>query len=211
MPEPLAERPLLPRPPTPDYAPYELHHRVFTATQCRKIVKLGQSLPVGRGELEGWDGDGVDDDAIRDSATAWLTPGPDTDWVFEKLAAVAGRANRRYGFELNGFEEDLQFTSYDRAGAFYTWHQDGLDAPVSHRKLSMVVQLTDPEEYRGAELQFFEVAEDYDDDLLTGFTEASSRLGTVVVFPSFEFHRVLPLRSGTRHSLVAWVSGPPFR
>jgi PKHD-type hydroxylase len=32
-----------------------------------------------------------------------------------------------------------------------------------------------------------------------------------VVFPSFEFHRVLPLRRGVRRSLVAWVGGPPFR
>ncbi|MFM7062103.1 MAG: 2OG-Fe(II) oxygenase [Actinomycetes bacterium] len=211
MPEPLDERPLLPRPTTPDYAPYEFHHRAFTPSQCARVVELGRSLPGGRGELEGVDGEGVDDGRVRDSATAWLPPGPETDWIYEKLAVVAARANRRYGFELTGFEEDLQFTTYDRPGSFYTWHQDGLDSPVSHRKLSLVLQLDDPGAYHGAELQFFEVAEDYDDEHLDAFTEASSRQGTVVVFPSFEYHRVLPLRSGRRHSLVAWVSGPPFR
>jgi hypothetical protein len=46
---------------------------------------------------------------------------------------------------------------------------------------------------------------------LDAFTEASTRQGTVVVFPSLEYHRVLPLRSGVRYSLVSWVSGPAFR
>jgi PKHD-type hydroxylase len=211
MPEPLFDRPLMPRRPTPDYLPYEFHHRAFTPAQCARIVELGRTRPEGRAELEGTDGGAVDDLGIRDSVTAWLPPGPDTDWIYEKLAVVAERANRRYGFELTGFEEDLQFTTYDRPGAFYTWHQDGLDSPVSHRKLSLVLQLDDPADYRGAELQFFEVAEDYDDEHLDAFTEASTRQGTVVVFPSFEYHRVLPLRDGRRHSLVAWVSGPPFR
>lgn len=211
MPDPLDERPLLPRPAAPDYQPYELHHRVFTPAQCRRIVALGTGRPAGRAELEGRDGEAVDDLGVRDSATAWLPPGPETDWIYERLAVVATRANRRYGFDLTGFEEDLQFTTYDRPGAFYTWHQDGLDGPVAHRKLSMVVQLTDPADYLGAQLQLFEVAEDYDDELLDAFTEASCRLGTVLVFPAFEYHRVLPLRRGQRHSLVAWVSGPPFR
>jgi PKHD-type hydroxylase len=211
MAEPLVERPLLPHPTRAPYASYELHHGVFTPKQCARIVARGLAEPTTEGGLEGIDGDEVLDTSVRDSRTAWLAPADDTDWIYSKLAAVALKANRRYEFALTGFEENLQFTTYDRPGAFYTWHQDGLDGPVAHRKLSLVVQLSDPADYRGAELQFFDVAEDYDDDDLDAFTEASTRQGTVIVFPSLEYHRVLPLRDGVRHSLVSWVSGPPFR
>ena len=207
----LVERPMLPHPERPPYTSYELHHRVFTPKQCQRIIAHGLSEPARDGGLEGLDGGEVLDSTVRDSTTAWLEPADDTDWIYSKLAAVATRANRRYQFELTGFEENLQFTVYDRPGAFYTWHQDGLDSPVAHRKLSLVVQLSDPVDYLGAELQFFDVAEDYDDDLLDAFTEASSRQGTVIVFPSLEYHRVLPLRTGVRYSLVSWLSGPAFR
>ena len=46
----------------------------------------------------------------------WLSPGAETEWIFTKLAAVALRANRRYRFELTGFEEDLQFTLFAPGG-----------------------------------------------------------------------------------------------
>ena len=124
---------------------------------------------------------------------------------------MAERANRRYGFSIDGLAEDLQFTIYDRPGAFYTWHQDGLDAEVSHRKLSIVVQLTEPSRYSGADLEFLEVDADYDDVQRDEFHSRCRRQGTAVVFPSFEFHRVTPLVAGVRHSLVCWVAGPPFR
>jgi predicted 2-oxoglutarate/Fe(II)-dependent dioxygenase YbiX len=35
--------------------------------------------------------------------------------------------------------------------------------------------------------------------------------GTVIVFPSFMWHRVKPVTSGTRYSLVVWNLGRPFR
>ena len=82
---------------------------------------------------------------------------------------------------------------------------------MAHRKLSLVVQLSDPADYDGAELELFQVHADAGDDELATFRAQSTAQGTVVVFPSFEYHRVTPLRSGMRHSLVSWVSGPPFR
>jgi PKHD-type hydroxylase len=204
-------RPLLVEPAGPPYRSHEIHARVFTPRQCDRILTLGRDLIADDGLLEGTDGSEVSDQAIRLSKTAWLAPTDDTWWIYEKLAAVVERANRRYGFDLTGFSEDLQFTTYDEPGAFYSWHQDGLDGNVAGRKLSMVVQLSDPADYRGGELQLFDVAEDFTDEELDSFTAASSARGTAVVFPSFEYHRVLPMRSGVRHSLVAWVSGPAFR
>lgn len=210
MSEPLPERPLIAHADRPAYSSHQIHHKVFTARQCRRIVELGSDLPHEQADLEGEDRQ-IHDDSIRDAVTSWIAPGPDTNWIFTKLATVVERANRRYGFELTAFEEDLQLTRYSRPGAFYTWHQDGLDGPVAHRKLSLVVQLSDPADYAGAELELFDVSVDYSEPDLTGFHDEIGRQGTVTVFPAFEYHRVSPLQSGERHSLVAWVSGPPFR
>ena len=41
-------------------------------------------------------------------------------------------------------------------------------------------------------------------------TEIQSK-GSLVVFPSFTWHRVCPVKSGTRYSLVIWSLGWPFK
>lgn len=207
----LAARPVFDRPSAPAYQPYEIIRRAFTSRQCERIVAMGNQLDHAEATLEGEDDVGIADGSIRRSQIAWLPPADDTWWIYDKLATIAERANRRHCFDLTGFEEDVQFTTYEGSGSFYSWHQDGLDGKVANRKLSIVVQLSDPAAYEGAELQLFEVAEDYEPDERAAFELLSSEQGAAVVFPSFELHRVLPLRSGTRHSLVAWVTGPPFR
>jgi len=184
---------------------------VFSPRQCDRIIALCDGFDAERATLEAVDGDEVRDDSIRRARIAWVPPTDDSWWIYEKLMRVAERANRRYRFDLSGFDEDLQYTVYDEAGSFYSWHQDGLDGRVGCRKLSLVVQLSDPTDYSGAELQLFDLAEDADAEDLVAFDHAASERGAVIAFPSFEYHRVLPLRSGTRRSLVSWVSGPPFR
>ena len=72
----------------------------------------------------------------------------------------------------------------------------------SIRKLSLVVQLSDPADYQGGELQVLSAEEP------TTFSKAR---GTVVVFPSYVLHRVMPVTSGTRFSLAGWVGGPHLR
>lgn len=155
-------------------------------------------------------GAGSDEEhGVRKAGVAWITPEKQDHWIFEKLAGVIERANRVYQYDLLGFTEDAQFTCYDRRGDFYDWHQDGLEGELAIRKLSIVVQLSPPETYTGADLELFslscepEVAENWREDL--------RRLGSAVVFPAFEYHRVKPLLSGKRYSLVCWVGGPPFK
>ena len=211
MTEPLLGRPQFAAPVAPPYVSHQIHLGVFTPEECDEIVGIGSDIEAGEGLLEGTDGGEVTDDSIRSSRTSWIPPDDDTWWIYERLAEVAATANEVYGFDLSGFGEDLQFTHYDQPGSFYTWHQDGLDGGVATRKLSLVAQLTDPSTYDGAELQLFDVVEDFDREELAGFTAASLQQGAVIVFPAFEYHRVLPLRSGVRYSLVSWVSGPAFR
>jgi len=118
------------------------------------------------------------------------------------MASYVIQANEeRWEFDLTGFGDGLQYTKYFGGGGHYDWHSDvGLTVP--HRKLSMVVQLSDELEYEGGTLQL-NVGHDW--------LEISKKKGTLVIFPSFVLHRVTPVTSGVRQSLVSWISGPNLR
>lgn len=141
---------------------------------------------------------------IRRSQVSWLNKTPDTAWVFEKLGHIASSLNAQYyRFDLTGFGEALQLTNYDQSEhGMYGWHVDYGGQISPSRKLSLVVQLTDPSQYEGGNLQIH-----------TGGQPQTVRKqrGLTVVFPSYVLHQVTPVSSGNRQSLVAWISGPPFK
>jgi len=107
----------------------------------------------------------------------------------------------------------LSIIRYGEGGQF-TWHVDVLaydqvEYPELgaglERKLSVSVNLSDPEEYDGGELQFLNG---------TGqlFVQQEMRnRGSVAVFPSTVGHRVTPVTRGVRYALVGWMVGPPLR
>ena len=139
----------------------------------------------------------------RRSQVDWLNNTPNTKWVFERFAHIGASLNASYfHLQLSGFGEPLQLTNYDQSeNGMYGWHLDCGGKGIS-RKLSMAMQLSDPSEYEGGELQIF-----------TGGQPQSipKKRGLVAVFPSFTLHQVTPVTKGSRQSLVAWISGEPFK
>jgi PKHD-type hydroxylase len=71
------------------------------------------------------------------------------------------------------------------------------------RKLSFSLQLSDPEDYTGGEVQFM------DNSRKTYF--APKQRGTLIMFDSRTPHRVRKVKSGMRKSLVGWVVGKRWR
>jgi PKHD-type hydroxylase len=161
-----------------------------------KAKEAQQNAVVG-----GKNGSQVNPD-IRRAQVSWVNNSPDTRWVFERLAHIASRLNaEHFKFDLTGFGEPLQLTHYDQIeNGMYGWHQD-FGGEIS-RKLSLVLQLSDPSEYEGGNLQ-----------IMTSSNPQNIRKqrGIVVAFPSYALHQVTPVTQGNRQSLVAWVSGPPFK
>ena len=141
---------------------------------------------------------------IRRSQLSWLNKTQDTAWVFEKLGHIASSLNAQYyRFDLTGFGEPIQLTNYDQSEqGMYGWHQDYGGKISPSRKLSLVLQLTDPSQYEGGNLQ-----------VMTGGQPQTVRKqrGLVAAFPSYVLHQVTPVTSGNRQSLVAWISGPAFK
>ena len=163
--------------------------------ECRQVIELAGNYP----ESEGLVGTGGDKASIRDSTIRIILPGPDNEWLFAKIEAAALHLNKEYKYDLRGFYEGMQFATYDRDG-HYGWHSDYGRGVYSVRKLSLAVQLSDPDEYDGGDFEFMATNE-----------PAPRQIGSLIAFPSFLVHRVCPVTRGRRMSLVSWISGPPFR
>jgi len=155
-------------------------------------------------DVAGGSGDKEDLSKIRRSKVAWLEKTQEAAWVFERLSHVVSALNAEfYRFDLTGFSEALQLTNYDHSDkGMYGWHQDYGSTLKPSRKLSLVLQLTDPSSYEGGNLQILTKADPIN---------MRKQRGLIVVFPSYVLHQVTPVTQGTRQSLVAWVAGPAFK
>jgi PKHD-type hydroxylase len=78
------------------------------------------------------------------------------------------------------------------------------------RKISMTLNLTDPNSYQGGDLKFDFGPHVPSDSRLRVVEEAKPR-GSAIIFPSFIDHCVTPVVQGTRYSLVLWANGEPWK
>ncbi len=176
---------------------------VFSREECERIVTSGTRLA---GKVGGVGGvaparEGAAD-GVRKTAVSWLDPAA-SEPVYRKIRQIALDMNEKlYKFDLTGFGDPIQFTRYERIGDYYTWHQDLASGASSLRKLSVVVQLSDPAAYRGCDLELYSEGKP---------VPQACTQGTVLVFPAWQLHRVTALEAGVRYSLVAWFAGQPFR
>ena len=132
-----------------------------------------------------------------------VTFGHDPDLVHE------ANANAGWNFQWD-FSESCQFTKYvGSKKQHYDWHTDsGTKANENGkiRKLSMTVALVDGSEYEGGD---FEINVNDPKREEVHVIKPAKLKGSVTIFPSFVWHRVTPVTSGTRYSLVNWHQGWP--
>lgn len=127
--------------------------------------------------------------------------------------AVTGFGNLQFGFEVHGMKDnDPTYVMRYATGDHFTWHvDDGLaEPPLGTRKLSFSLQLSDPNDYDGGDLEFATYSPLVDPDAPPP-SQVFRQRGALVVFPSFMLHRISPITRGTRYAMVGWVHGPPFR
>jgi PKHD-type hydroxylase len=171
----------------------------FCEEDTNRIIQLGDSMPK-QAALTGVNSDGPTD--YRTSEISWINDEIAHSWLFDRISDLALVANREmWNFDLYGYQDGLQYTIYYDNDGHYDWHVD-LGPGMSNRKLSCVVQLSDPSEYDGGDLQM-----NNGSNIIT----VPKKKGLVTFFSSFVLHRVTPVTRGTRRSLVAWISGPNLR
>jgi PKHD-type hydroxylase len=191
---------------------------------CDDIVKYGLTKTETMARTGGYDDKELTKDQIRDmkmkrnSDLVWLN---DT-WIYKELHPYIHKANKFAGWNYEwDRSESCQFTKY-KLNQYYDWHCDSHKLPYDKeglekgkiRKLSMTCQLTDGSEYEGGELEFdFRNYAPHMREEAKHLEQAKEILpkGSIIVFPSFVWHRVKPVTKGTRYSLVMWNLGYPFK
>ena len=172
---------------------------------------------------------------IRKSSNAWIDG---SNWVAGFVWYYIMKANREnFMYDIEGLDSnEVQYTQYQE-GEYYDWHIDDdinrcmindklLTSDDNHgeniailngqyiRKLSFSIQLSDPEDYEGGELEF--KANSYSSEKRGDFTLDDTfftpkKKGTIIIFDSRVRHRVCEVKSGVRKSLVGWVVGPRWK
>jgi PKHD-type hydroxylase len=161
----------------------------------------------------------------RDSDIVWMND----KWIYDAVHPYIHEANKLAGWNFEwDWSESCQFTKYG-VGQYYGWHCDSWEEPyqrkqnedgtypIDHgkiRKLSVTISLTEPDEYVGGNLEFdFRNQIDWERDKKSKIKECTEirPRGSIIVFPSFVWHRVSPVTKGVRNSLVVWNLGYPFK
>jgi PKHD-type hydroxylase len=178
----------------------------FSQAEITRIRMMGDRDISATTSNQALIGAGQENPDIRRSKLAWFNLNEETTWLYDKLGYVVRQVNGQYfQFNLTGFAEPFQYTVYNGTErSHYDWHMDKgyADNGAAPRKLSLVLMLSDPDEYEGGELE-----------LMTGPqpSKVANTQGLIHLFPSWVLHRVTPVTKGTRRSLVVWVCGPRFR
>ena len=151
----------------------------------------------------------------RDSDIVWMND----RWIYKEIQPYVHQANLNAGWNFQwDYSESCQFTKYNK-NQYYDWHCDSWDQPYQEgatkgkiRKLSVTVSLSEGgKDYTGGELEFDFRNQDPDKKRNIRKCKEILPKGSLVVFPGFVWHRVCPVKKGSRYSLVVWNLGAPYK
>jgi PKHD-type hydroxylase len=186
-----------------------LLHRseLLTPEQCDEILKIDSSV-FAPGVVT-YDGvTHVVNNRRRIVKAGWVHR-EGYEWLYTIIREKAAELNSSiFNVNIIGILDSISFMRYeaDESGennhGKFDWHSDIGEGYTSMRKLSIIIGLTDPEEYEGGELKLFMNGQ---------YNAGKLKKGEFVIFPSFVQHCVTPVTKGVRQSLVAFISGPRYR
>jgi len=175
---------------------YAFWNNAFSKEECQTIINIAKDKGLVKGTTMG-------ESDVRDSKISWLYPVDKMEFVFRRVTDIVLNLNEKYfKFDLFGLNEGFQFTNYESPSGKYGKHIDRA-INTSVRKLSISIQLTNPEDYEGGELKLYDGEEEG--------TVMDKAQGTLILFPSYVLHEVMPITKGERNSLVTLVTGKQFK
>ena len=192
-------------------APFYVLDDIFTSEELDAITQYCQAAGTEKAMVMQSRGAIVADESLRKSDIRMHRANQENKWIFDRVAEAFEMANRdAYNFELDGFNV-FQYGEYNDQGAHYEYHMDVSFASVSDRfiigrKLSLSIMLNDASEFTGGQFQMV-----IDSQSIANPITVPHQRGRFVFFPAFLVHRVAPVITGTRKSLVFWALGPKFR
>ena len=156
-----------------------------------------------QGKTDQWNGKEYtsEDHPDRSSQVCWV----DDSNVYELMDGLVAFANSKCEWNLDvNFMEPFQLTKYE-TGDFYDWHIDESNWSIGKRpenrirKISFTILLND--EFEGGEFILYTSEK----------KEIPLKKKDIILFHADTPHKVNPITSGVRKSLVGWVQGPPFK
>ena len=133
---------------------------------------------------------------------------PNNEWnlLLNKISTMVNRSNDKiYHFDIETNDGELKMIEYEKGG-HYTWHADFNPGICSLRKLVAIVQLTDPSEYEGGDVQF-----GFEDKETGEWFKMNKLKGSLTIFPAFLSHRVTPVTKGKRYVIQELFIGDHFK
>jgi len=127
---------------------------------------------------------------------------------FDSIPASIGKSvldviNKKY-YQMDITLYEFQILRYGVGGNFQ-WHSDYGVSPNKSvwRKLTLSLQLSDPEDYDGGELTII--------DYFNQHCQFPKAKGSSIVFDSRCPHKASPVTKGERLALVGWANGPKLK
>jgi len=165
-----------------------IEHRLdlFLPEEVEQIIELGDALVLSEGKIK----DNKVDHSVRNSRIAWIHPSPSTWWLFDRAIMVF-----KSGLPFSTLQS-MQYTVYYDKG-HYDFHRDiGTGDEIMKARVNVgILQLSSPSEYKGGVLQI-----KYEDQVI----DVMKTKGMVTTFPIELLHRVTPVVSGIRKTLIMW-------
>lgn len=173
-------------------------HKAFTDEECDELIEMFQDIEPEEAVTFGGPAEG------RKTQIRWVHDNEKHAEIHYKMRAFCQAANEQFGLDID-YLPALQYTEYADVGYKYDWHHDINFSRNDgrHRKLSIVLQLTDPDDYEGGEFEFRHIENPNPEEI--------KARGTVICFVSYHYHCVHPITKGSRNSLVGWYEGPAWR
>ena len=180
---------------------------LLTEDELQKTIEMCDKLILRNAGVMSSDGTVYRGTNIRSSKNSFIRENEETTWLFEKCRNIVNKINEEtFGYDLSYGFDYFQYAEYNENDQF-NFHLDtmlGKNSKIDKpRKLSISLILSDNSEYEGGDFQFYMGG--------TGVDTIEQAKGRFILFPSFLVHRVTPIKSGVRKSLVFWMQGPKFR
>ena len=196
--------------------------KIFTSNECKDIIKIALNNWT---EEEGTISNFKEDLDWRNTTLFFPSEAAKkSDW-FKKISDNIMSFNKdSYGFDISGMVEPPCMMRYmapdinpNKKVGKYDWHMDiGPSSIPCTRKLSYSI-LLNVGKYKGGELEFHlgKGVEVSDSEMSIQSSRpnqtGADALGSMILFPSYLVHRVLPVTKGTRYAIVGWMNGDSFR
>jgi len=173
---------------------------IFDAGEANQIIEgIKENVEMDIGLMSKYHGAKKDPGEVK----SWVLDRTQKElgWIYSRINPALKHANKSWGFDLANIEH-INMLEFG-VSMNTEWHIDGFDPKTCRRKLTFSLMLSDPDEYRGGDVELWYGAE----------RAALPRLrkGEMIVWPSFLLNRIAAVKRGPRQALVGWAVGKePF-